>query len=150
MGANTTSYTYIKMIAEELRGLAVEFNVPIITATQVNRVGFTDSDFGLENVSESFGLPATCDLMFGLISTDELVELGQIMIKQLKNRYTDKDRKVRFVVGIDKPRMKLYNLEQVAQEDLVEDVPVMSNTNFGKRDEDGDKKFKKEKFKGFK
>jgi replicative DNA helicase len=150
IGSNVNSYLYIKMIAEELRGLSVENNVPIITATQVNRVGYTDSDFGLENTSESFGLPATCDLMLGLISTDELAQLGQIMIKQLKNRYSDPDRKRRFVVGIDKPRMKLYNLEDSAQEDLVEDVAVMNTTTFGKRDEDDNKKFNKGKFSGFK
>lgn len=147
--ASMNSYTYIKNIAEELRGLAVEYNCPIVSATQVNRAGFTDSDFGLENTSESFGLPATCDLMFGLISTDEIAALGQILFKQLKNRYADLTKKMRFVVGIDKSRMKLYNVENHAQDDII-DTPVMNNTPFGEREEEDKKKFSKEKFKGFK
>lgn len=147
--SGVNSYTFVKTIAEEIRGLAVEFNIPIVSATQVNRTGFTDSDFDLENTSESFGLPATVDFMFGIISTDELVELSQIMFKQLKNRYNDINRKRRFVVGIDKAKMRLYNLEEEAQDDIVEDIPVMSKTTFGPRDDNDNKKISKEKFNGF-
>lgn len=112
-GSNT--YTYIKAIAEELRGMAVEYDIPILTATQVNRAGYADSDFGLENTSESFGLPATADFMFALISTEELESLGQIMIKQLKNRYSDPSKNKRFVVGVDRSKMRLFDLENTAQ-----------------------------------
>jgi len=132
-GANVNSYTLVKAIAEELRGLAVEFNVPIVSATQTNRAGFADSDVGLENTSESFGLPATADFMFALITTEELQELGQIMVKQLKNRYNDPGINRRFVVGVDRSKMRLYNVEQSAQEDLL-DGPVMDNTKFGEED----------------
>ena len=114
-GANINSYTYVKSIAEELRGLAVEYNVPIISATQTTRSGFTSSDPGLEDTSESFGLPATADLMFALISSEELEELGQIMVKQLKNRYNDPNYYKRFTVGVDRSKMKLYDIEQSAQ-----------------------------------
>jgi hypothetical protein len=109
------SYTFIKAIAEELRGLAVEMNVPIITATQTNRSGYSNSDVSLEDTSESFGLPATADFMFALITTEELEKLGQIMIKQLKNRYGDPNMNKKFVVGLDKPKMKFYDLEDSAQ-----------------------------------
>ena len=109
-GANTNSYMYIKSIAEELRGLAVEWDVPIFTATQTNRTGFASNDFGLEDTSESFGLPATADLMFGLISTEELEEQGNIMVKQLKNRYNDVATNRKFVVGINRGKMKLYDV----------------------------------------
>jgi replicative DNA helicase len=114
-GANINSYTYVKSIAEELRGLAVEYNVPIVSATQTTRSGFTSSDPGLEDTSESFGLPATADLMFALISSEELEELGQIMVKQLKNRYNDPGYYKRFTVGVDRSKMKLYDIEQSAQ-----------------------------------
>ncbi len=130
--ANVNSYSYIKAIAEEMRGLAVEFNVPIVTATQTNRSGYTNSDVGLEDTSESFGLPATADMMFALISTEELADLNQIMVKQLKSRYSDINNNKRFVVGIDRPKMKLYNAEQSAQEDVL-DGPVFDSTPAGGR-----------------
>lgn len=116
---NTNSYTFIKSIAEELRGLAVEKSVPIFSATQVNRQGFNNSDMGLEDTSESFGLPATADLMFALISTEELEERGQIMVKQLKNRYNDPAMNRRFVLGINRGKMKLYDVENEEQSGLV-------------------------------
>ena len=125
-GANVNSYTYVKSIAEELRGLAVEFNVAIVSATQTTRTGFSNSDPGLEDTSESFGLPATADFMVALISTDELASLNQVLVKQLKNRYSDPGKCKRFVVGIDKSRMRLYNLDDSAQKDLVDDAPVMT------------------------
>jgi archaellum biogenesis ATPase FlaH len=131
-GAGVNSYTYVKAIAEELRGLAVEFNVPIVTATQTTRGGYDNSDVGLTDTSESFGLPATADLMFALISTDELKQLNQIMVKQLKNRYADPEMYKRFVIGVDKSRMKLYDAEQSAQDDLVNDA-VAPDTAFGQR-----------------
>jgi archaellum biogenesis ATPase FlaH len=117
---SVNSYSYIKAIAEELRGLAVEFNVPIVSATQTTRSGFGSSDVELTDTSESFGLPATADLMFALISTEELESLGQIMVKQLKNRYNDPTVFKRFVVGIDRAKMRLYDCEQSAQEDIVD------------------------------
>lgn len=119
-GANINSYTYVKSIAEELRGLAVEYNVPIVSATQTTRSGFTSSDPGLEDTSESFGLPATADLMFALISSEELEEMGQIMVKQLKNRYNDPGYYKRFTVGVDRSKMKLYDVEQSAQQGLAD------------------------------
>ena len=122
MGGSINSYTYIKAIAEELRGLAIEFNVPIVSATQTTRSGYGNTDVGLEDTSESFGLPATADLMFALISTEELEELGQIMVKQLKNRYNDPTKYKRFVVGVDRARMKLFDVEESAQEDLMADL----------------------------
>ena len=142
-GANVNSYTYIKAIAEELRGLAVEFNVPVISATQTTRSGFDSSDVGLTDTSESFGLPATADFMIALIATDELKALNQIMVKQLKNRYSDPEMYKRFVVGVDRPRMRLYDAEQSAQDDIVDDSPVYDKTPSGKQ-------FDKEKFSGFK
>ena len=114
------SYSYIKAIAEELRGLAVEANVPIVSATQTTRSGYGSSDVELTDTSESFGLPATADLMFALISTDELEELGQIMVKQLKNRYNDLSVYKRFVLGIDRAKMRLYDCEQSAQNDILD------------------------------
>ena len=120
-GSNINSYTLVKSIAEELRGLAVEFNVPIMSATQTTRSGFGSSDVELTDTSESFGLPATADLMFALISNDELNAQGQILVKQLKNRYNDPTKYKRFVVGIDRSRMKLYDAEESAQQDLVSD-----------------------------
>lgn len=117
-GANVNSYSYIKAIAEELRGLAVEFKVPIMSATQTTRTGFTNSDPGLEDTSESFGLPATADFMFALISTEEMESLNQIMVKQLKNRYNDPTLNKRFVLGIDRAKMRLYDAEQTAQTNI--------------------------------
>ena len=118
--SSVNSYSYIKAIAEELRGLAVEANVPIVSATQTTRSGFASSDVDLTDTSESFGLPATADLMFALISTEDLEGLNQIMVKQLKNRYTDPTINKRFVVGIDRAKMRLYDCEQSAQEDIVD------------------------------
>ena len=139
-GANINSYTYVKSIAEELRGLAVEFGVPIVSATQTTRSGFTSSDPGLEDTSESFGLPATADLMFALISSEELEALGQIMVKQLKNRYSDPSKFKRFVLGVDRSKMKLYDVEQDAQSGLADaghnptQRPPQQNGNFKKKD----------------
>ena len=124
---NVNSYNYVKAIAEELRGLAVEFDLPIFSATQTTRGGFTSTDPDLTDTSESFGLPATADLMIALISSDELEELGQIMVKQLKNRYNDPTYNKRFVVGIDRPKMRLYDCEQEAQDDILDtsvDTPI--------------------------
>ena len=132
-GANVNSYTYIKSIAEELRGLAVERNIPIVSATQTTRSGFTNSDPGLEDTSESFALPATVDFMVALISSEEMEQLGQIMVKQLKNRYNDPTVHKRFVVGVDRTKMRLFDAEQSAQKDIVDDTPVMSNSKFGER-----------------
>ena len=119
-GSNVNSYSYIKAIAEELRGLAVEANVPIFSATQTTRSGFASSDVDLTDTSESFGLPATADLMFALITTEELEGLGQIMVKQLKNRYNDPTYNRRFVIGVDRAKMRLYDCEQAAQDDLLD------------------------------
>jgi replicative DNA helicase len=158
MGGSVNSYTLIKAIAEELRGLAVEFNVPIMSATQTNRTGFSSSDLNLEDTSESFGLPATADFMFGLISTEELESLGQLMIKQLKNRWGDTNAHKRFVVGIDRSKMRLFDAEESAQQGLMNDSPVMNNTSVGQRmssENEGDtvlsfKGKSKPKFEGFK
>jgi hypothetical protein len=120
MGSSINSYSYIKSIAEELRGLAVEFNIPVLSATQTTRQGFVSTDIGLEDTSESFGLPATADLMFALISTEELEKLNQMLVKQLKNRYNDPTINKRFVIGIDRAKMKLYDVNQAAQGDLVD------------------------------
>ena len=117
---NVNSYNYVKAIAEELRGLAVEFDVPIFSATQTTRSGFTSTDPDLTDTSESFGLPATADLMVALISSEELEQLGQIMVKQLKNRYNDPTYNKRFVVGIDRPKMRLFDCEQEAQDDILD------------------------------
>ena len=119
-GSNVNSYSYIKAIAEELRGLAVETNVPIVSATQTTRSGFSSSDVDLTDTSESFGLPATADLMFALISTEELEEVNQIMVKQLKNRYNDPTMNKRFVIGIDRAKMRLYDVDQSAQTDIID------------------------------
>jgi archaellum biogenesis ATPase FlaH len=135
LGGSINTYSYVKSIAEELRGLAVEFNVPIVSATQTTRSGFSNSDVGLEDTSESFGLPATADLMFALISTEELDELGQLMVKQLKNRYNDPTKYKRFVIGIDRSRMKLYDVEESAQADIMTDMaPDKPINKFGDRD----------------
>jgi replicative DNA helicase len=139
MGSSINSYTYIKAIAEELRGLAVEHKVPVVSATQTTRSGYTNSDVGLEDTSESFGLPATADLMFALISTEELADLNQIMVKQLKNRYSDPTTNKRFVIGVDRAKMKLYDAEESAQTNISdsgqieEDKPVFDKSGFGKR-----------------
>ena len=119
-GSIVNSYTYVKAIAEELRGLAVECNVPIVSATQTTRAGYGSSDVDLTDTSESFGLPATADLMFALISTEELEGMNQIMVKQLKNRYNDLTSNKRFCVGIDRAKMKLYDVEDSAQENLID------------------------------
>ena len=119
---NVNSYSYVKAIAEELRGLAVETSVPICSATQTTRSGFASSDPNLTDTSESFGLPATADLMFALVSTEDLENLNQIMVKQLKNRYNDTTMNKRFVVGIDRAKMRLYDCEQSAQDDIVDDT----------------------------
>ena len=152
-GANVNSYTLIKAIAEELRGLAVEFNVPIISATQTTRSGYSNSDVGLEDTSESFGLPATADFMFALIKqSEELADLNQIVVKQLKNRYGDPNVNSRFIVGVDRSKMRLYDVESSAQEDLL-GGPVMDNTKFGNEDNERSKpknKFNKSMFEGFK
>lgn len=133
MGGAINSYTYIKAIAEELRGLAVEFDVPIVSATQTTRSGYGNSDPGLEDTSESFGLPATADLMFALVSNDELNSLGQIMVKQLKNRYNDPNVDKRFVIGVDRSRMKLCDVDE-SQQDLVDDdIPVFDKSASGEK-----------------
>ena len=136
MGGSINSYTFVKAIAEELRGLAVEFNVPIMSATQTTRSGYSNSDVGLEDTSESFGLPATADLMFALISTEELQDLDQIMVKQLKNRYNDPTKYRKFIIGVDRARMKLFDVEQSAQTDIIDDmaIPDKPINTFGDRD----------------
>jgi len=144
-GANINSYTYVKSIAEELRGLAVEYNVPIVSATQTTRSGFNSSDPGLEDTSESFGLPATADFMFALISSEELEELGQIMVKQLKNRYADPTMYKRFSVGVDRSKMRLYDVEQSAQNDITDSGNDKPLNTFGDRERP-----QKKQFSGFK
>jgi len=145
-GGSVNSYTYIKAIAEELRGLAVEQNVPIISATQTTRSGFTNTDLGLEDTSESFGLPATADFMFALISSEELQDLNQMMVKQLKNRYSDPATNRKFVIGVDRPKMKLYDVEQKAQADLADDKKDDDSPLF---DRSKNSKFDKNLFKAF-
>ncbi len=132
MGGAINSYNYIKAIAEEFRGLAVEFNVPIVSATQTTRSGYGNSDVGLEDTSESFGLPATADLMIALISTEELEQMGQIAVKQLKNRYNDPTYHKRFVIGVDRSKMRLYDAED-SQQNLIDDTPVFDKTATGER-----------------
>tara|TARA_Y100000593_G_scaffold40853_1_gene78558 strand:- start:321 stop:1031 length:711 start_codon:yes stop_codon:yes gene_type:complete len=139
---SVNSYSYIKAIAEELRGLAVESNLPIVSATQTTRSGFGSSDVELTDTSESFGLPATADLMFALISTEELEGLNQIMVKQLKNRYNDPTIFKRFAVGIDRAKMRLYDVEQSAQKDILDS---------GQEEEyNGNEEKPKKSFEGFK
>jgi hypothetical protein len=140
MGGAINSYNYIKAIAEELRGLAVEFDLPIVTATQTTRSGYSNSDIGLEDTSESFGLPATADLMFALISTEELEGMGQLAVKQLKNRYNDPTYKKRFVIGIDRSKMRLFDAHE-GEQTLIDDTPVFDKTNNG---------INAKKFEGFK
>ena len=148
-GASINSYTYVKAIAEELRGLAVEFNVPVVSATQTTRSGFTSTDPGLEDTSESFGLPATADLMFALVSSEQMESMNQIMIKQLKNRYNDPTTFKRFTLGIDRAKMRLYDVEQSAQDGIADsgqdDKPLNS---FGERERKSS--FGKKSFNGFK
>ena len=127
-GSGANSYTLVKSIAEELRGLAVEYDVPMVSATQTTRSGYGSTDIGLEDTSESFGLPATADLMFALITSDELEDLDQLVVKQLKNRYNDPTIFKRFVIGVDRSRMKLYDVEQEAQEELIDSVDVDDDT----------------------
>ena len=147
-GANVNSYTYIKSIAEELRGLAVERNLPIVSATQTTRSGYTNSDPGLEDTSESFGLPATADFMIALVRSEDMDERGQLMVKQLKNRYSDPADLRKFVVGIDRIKMRLFDVEDTAQDDLIDDSrggktkrseSVMDNTKFGMEDRERNK-----------
>ena len=140
MGGSVNSYAYIKAIAEELRGLAVEFDLPIVSATQTTRTGYSSSDPGLEDTSESFGLPATADLMFALVSNEELEQQGQIMVKQLKNRYNDPNKNKRFLVGIDRSKMRLYDV--TGDHGLVDDTPVFDKTAINNAD--------KQKFQDFK
>ena len=132
MGGSINSYNYIKAIAEELRGLAVEFDVPIVSATQTTRSGYGNSDVGLEDTSESFGLPATADLMFALISTEELEGMGQIAVKQLKNRYNDPTFKKRFVIGVDRSKMKLFDVHE-GEQTLIDDTPTFDKTQIGNK-----------------
>ena len=136
-GGNANSYTIIKSIAEELRGLAVQTNLPIVTATQTTRGGYNNSDVELTDTSESFGLPATADLMFALISTEELEQQGHMMVKQLKNRYSDPTRNKRFMVGVDRAKMRLYDLEESAQQNITDSGqdsgPVFDRTDVGMR-----------------
>ncbi len=144
-GGNVNSYTYIKSIAEELRGLAVEHNLPIVSATQTTRSGYSNSDVGLEDTSESFGLPATADFMFALISNEELEQLGQMMVKQLKNRYGDPNLFKRFVIGVDRGKMRLFDTEPSAQEGIAdsgqEEIPDKPLNTFGNRERRFNTKF---------
>ena len=157
-GSNVNSYTYIKAIAEELRGLAVERNLPIVSATQTTRSGYSNNDPGLEDTSESFGLPATADFMIALVRDEDMDARGQLLIKQLKNRYSDPGENKRFFVGVDRVKMRLFDLEESAQEGLIDDSrggktkrsdAVMDNTKFGMEDRERNKpknKFSKLKF----
>jgi hypothetical protein len=147
-GQYVNSYSYIKSIAEELRGLAVEFDVPIMSATQTNRAGFQNTDVGLEDTSESFGLPATADFMFALISNENLEEAGQMLIKQLKNRYSDLTSNKKFLVGVDRAKMRLTDLGEESQSGLVdtgkeekEDVPVFDTVSKKTKKDFGEFKF---------
>ena len=142
-GSNVNSYTYVKAIAEELRGLAVEFNVPIVSATQTTRSGYSNSDVDLTDTSESFGLPATADFMFALINTEELEQLNQIMVKQLKNRYNDPSSNKKFVIGVDRAKMRLYDVEDTAQK-IVDSGQVQDDkplNTFGNRERKFNSKF---------
>jgi replicative DNA helicase len=144
-GGSVNSYTYIKSIAEELRGLAVENNLPIVSATQTTRSGYSNSDPGLEDTSESFGLPATADFMFALVTNEELENLNQLLVKQLKNRYNDPSQYKRFVVGIDRAKMRLYDVEESAQRDLADsgqvDIPDRPINTYGNRERNTNDKF---------
>ena len=143
-GSNVNSYTYIKAIAEELRGLAVELDVPIVTATQTTRGGFVSSDIGLEDTSESFGLPATADFMFALISSEELEKAGQMLVKQLKNRYNDPTLNRKFIIGVDRARMKLFDIEQQAQNLIKpEETKYVEHNLKEPQEESAEEKYKK-------
>ena len=143
-GSNVNSYTYIKAIAEELRGLAVELDVPIVTATQTTRGGFVSSDIGLEDTSESFGLPATADFMFALISSEELEKAGQMLVKQLKNRYNDPTLNRKFIIGVDRARMKLFDIEQQAQNLIQpEETKYVEHNLKETQEESAEEKYKK-------
>jgi replicative DNA helicase len=135
MGGSINSYSYIKAIAEEIRGLAVEFNVPIVSATQTTRSGYSNSDVGLEDTSESFGLPATADLMFALISNEELAGLGQILVKQLKNRYNDPNVNKRFLISVDRSKMRLEDATD-AKGDIIDDTPAFDKSEVNERFKD--------------
>lgn len=148
MGGSINSYGFVKAIAEEIRGLAQEFDVPIFTATQATRSGHSNSDIALEDTSESWGLPQTADFMFALVNSEELQELNQYMVKQLKSRYGDPSIHRKFVIGVDRSRMKLYDVEQTAQDDIVDDGPAFDKSDFGQRlNKEG--KFSKSKFADF-
>ena len=147
-GSNVNSYTYVKAIAEEMRGLAVELDVPIVTATQTTRSGFVSSDIGLEDTSESFGLPATADLMVALISSEELERAGQMLVKQLKNRYNDPTVNRKFIIGVDRARMKLFDIEQQAQNLIQPEQEKYVEHNLEKTEESPEEKYKK--FQNFK
>jgi len=143
-GSNVNSYTYIKAIAEELRGLAVELDVPIVTATQTTRGGFVSTDIGLEDTSESFGLPATADFMFALISSEELEKAGQMLVKQLKNRYNDPTLNRKFIIGVDRARMKLFDIEQQAQNIIQpEETKYVEHNIKQTQEESAEEKYKK-------
>ena len=143
-GSNVNSYTYIKAIAEELRGLAVELDVPIVTATQTTRGGFVSTDIGLEDTSESFGLPATADFMFALISSEELEKAGQMLVKQLKNRYNDPTLNRKFIIGVDRARMKLFDIEQQAQNIIQpEETKYVEHNLKEAKEESAEEKYKK-------
>ena len=147
-GSNVNSYTYVKAIAEEMRGLAVELDVPIVTATQTTRSGFVSSDIGLEDTSESFGLPATADFMFALISSEELERAGQMLVKQLKNRYNDPTVNRKFIIGVDRARMRLFDIEQQAQNLIQPEQEKYVEHNLEKTEESPEEKYKK--FQNFK
>ena len=147
-GGAINSYMYVKAIAEELRGLAVEYNVPVVSATQTTRSGFANTDVDLTDTSESFGLPATADFMFALISTEELEQLNQLMVKQLKNRYNDPTFHKRFMIGVDRAKMRLYDVESSAQSNIVDSGIELDNKEL--EDYSFDKMFKKKDFSGIK
>lgn len=147
-GGAVNSYMYVKAIAEELRGLAVEYNVPVVSATQTTRSGFANTDVDLTDTSESFGLPATADFMFALISTEELEQLNQLMVKQLKNRYNDPTFHKRFMIGVDRAKMRLYDVESSAQSNIVDSGIELDNKEL--EDYSFDKMFKKKDFSGIK
>jgi hypothetical protein len=147
-GGAVNSYTYIKAIAEELRGLAVEFNLPVVSATQTTRSGYSNTDVDLTDTSESFGLPATADFMFAIISTEELEQLNQLMVKQLKNRYNDPTQHKRFMIGVDRAKMRLYDVEGSAQINVTDsgidlDEETLEDYSFNKM-------FKQKDFSGIK
>jgi len=133
LSSSVNTYSLIKSVAEEIRGLAIEFNLPIVTATQSNRDGFGNSEVDLNNTSESFGVPATADMMFALISTEDLENLGQVMVKQLKNRYSDPTQNKRFVLGVDKTKMRFYDVEDNAQTLVQDNGPTFDSTNTASR-----------------